>query len=125
MEGFGLIIRTNAKDADEETLMEEIYSLKGEYERIIQKAPFRNCCSLLYQGPASSSLQASGTATLHSLRKSLPMNRICMSRLPRILKRNSRKTKGSCAFTRIPSFPLKVFIIWTAPWKMLYPERYG
>ena len=53
MEGFGLIIRTNAKDADEETLMEEIYSLKGEYERIIQKAPFRNCCSLLYQGPAS------------------------------------------------------------------------
>ncbi len=53
IDGFSLIIRTNAKDAGEEALIAEIRSLKEEYEKVIRIAPFRPCRSLLYQGPAA------------------------------------------------------------------------
>lgn len=53
LEGFGLIVRTNAEAAGEEELLAEIRSLKAEYAQVIRSAPYRSCCSLLYQGPAA------------------------------------------------------------------------
>lgn len=48
----GLIIRTNAYQADREVLMREITHLMEEYEKVLADAPFRTCYSLLYQAQA-------------------------------------------------------------------------
>lgn len=48
----GLIIRTNAYQADSEVLMREITHLMEEYEKVLADAPFRTCYSLLYQAQA-------------------------------------------------------------------------
>lgn len=45
----GLIIRTNAYQADKEALMQEISHLMEEYQKVCQDAPYRTCYSLLYQ----------------------------------------------------------------------------
>lgn len=45
----GLIIRTNAYQADQETLMREISHLMEDYQKVCSDAPYRTCYSLLYQ----------------------------------------------------------------------------
>lgn len=48
---FGIIIRTNAKDADFSDVMTEIMSLKKEYEALLAAAPTRVCFSCLKSSP--------------------------------------------------------------------------
>lgn len=50
---FGLIIRTNAKDAAFEDVLEEIETLQTEYTRIMQQAVTRVCFSCLKSAPPS------------------------------------------------------------------------
>lgn len=53
MDKFGIIIRTNARDLQEELapLREEICRLSGTMEELLRIAPFRTCFSLLYEKP--------------------------------------------------------------------------
>lgn len=46
---FGIIIRTNASDASEETIVAEIRSLKAMYHQVMEMGAFRTCYSLLYE----------------------------------------------------------------------------
>ena len=50
---YGVIIRTNAKDADYETVLNEIAELKQSYDRIKSIASMRTCFSCLVQAPPS------------------------------------------------------------------------
>lgn len=49
---YGIIMRTNAKEADEETLRTELQKLIGEYESLITSAKTRVCYSCLRKAPA-------------------------------------------------------------------------
>lgn len=50
---FGIIVRTNAKDAPFQDVLDEIMRLRGEYERIMSIAPTRVCFSCLRSAPPS------------------------------------------------------------------------
>ena len=50
---FGIIVRTNAKDASVEDVEDEIRKLSGEYEKIVAAAPSRTCFSCLKSAPPS------------------------------------------------------------------------
>lgn len=50
---FGLIIRTNAKDASFEDVVSEIETLKDEYIRLLQTARTRTCFTCLKSAPPS------------------------------------------------------------------------
>lgn len=45
----GVIVRTNAKDADCEEILKELDKLSEEFEKIIAQRAFRTCYSLLYR----------------------------------------------------------------------------
>lgn len=53
IEGFGLIIRTNAKDADFQDVFDEIRELQEKYHSLKQTAPSRTCFSCLLKAPPS------------------------------------------------------------------------
>lgn len=48
---YGLIMRTNAKEADDDVLKTEIEQLIGDYEKIVETAKTRVCFSCLKQAP--------------------------------------------------------------------------
>ena len=50
-EDFGIIMRTNAKDADDKTLKSELEHLVSEYKQLISLAPTRICFSSLRNTP--------------------------------------------------------------------------
>lgn len=50
---FGIIVRTNAKDAPFQSVLDEIERLRGEYDRIMSAAPTRVCFSCLRSSPPS------------------------------------------------------------------------
>lgn len=50
---FGIIVRTNAKDAPFQDVLDEISRLRDEYERILSAAPTRVCFSCLRSAPPS------------------------------------------------------------------------
>ena len=50
---FGIIVRTNAKDAPFQDVLDEISRLKAEYEKIMSAAPTRVCCCCLRSAPPS------------------------------------------------------------------------
>lgn len=50
---FGIIVRTNAKDAPFQAVLDEIERLRGEYDRIMSAAPTRVCFSCLRSSPPS------------------------------------------------------------------------
>ena len=50
---YGLIIRTNAKDAAFEDVLTEIEQLKAEYEHLLKYAASRVCFSCLKSAPPS------------------------------------------------------------------------
>lgn len=50
---FGIIVRTNAKDAPFQNVLDEISRLKAEYEKIMSAAPTRVCFSCLRSAPPS------------------------------------------------------------------------
>ena len=50
---FGIIVRTNAKDAPFQDVLDEIMRLRGEYGRIMSIAPTRVCFSCLRSAPPS------------------------------------------------------------------------
>lgn len=50
---FGIIVRTNAKDAPFQDVLDEISRLKAEYEKIMSAAPTRVCFSWLRSAPPS------------------------------------------------------------------------
>ena len=50
---FGVIVRTNAKDATQEELVHELESLKREYEQVLRKAQFSPCFKKIKAGDSS------------------------------------------------------------------------
>lgn len=46
---FGFIVRTNAREVDQETFVAEARLLKELYETVLQKARFRTCFSILHR----------------------------------------------------------------------------
>lgn len=46
---FGFIVRTNAREVDQETFVAEARLLKELYETVMQKARFRTCFSILHR----------------------------------------------------------------------------
>ena len=46
---WGLIIRTNAKDAEEETILNEVLALSKAFEKLLNDREYRTCYSILYQ----------------------------------------------------------------------------
>lgn len=48
-ERFGCIVRTNAREVDQETFQAELTLLVGLYEEVMAKAHFRTCFSLLHR----------------------------------------------------------------------------
>ncbi len=46
---FGFIVRTNAREVDQETFVAEARLLKELYETVMQKAKFRTCFSILHR----------------------------------------------------------------------------
>jgi ribonuclease G len=48
---FGLIIRTNAAEAEEQVLLDEIQALQGRMEQLLAHAPYQRLYSLLEQAP--------------------------------------------------------------------------
>ncbi len=46
---WGIIIRTNAKDAEEETILNEILTLSKAFETLLNDREYRTCYSILYQ----------------------------------------------------------------------------
>lgn len=50
---FGYIVRTNAEDADDESILKEASILKDTYEHIMQIAPFRNAFAQIYSSSPS------------------------------------------------------------------------
>lgn len=50
---YGIIIRTNAAEASDEIVLEEIRGLAARYRQLTETAAHKTCYSLLYQEPAS------------------------------------------------------------------------
>lgn len=50
---FGVIVRTNAQEADTSVILKELGQLKSLYVSILEQAPYRTCYSLLYQAPSA------------------------------------------------------------------------
>lgn len=48
-DGFGIIVRTNAKDAGTETILEEVRNLKAVCHQVLEAGTYRTCYSLLYE----------------------------------------------------------------------------
>lgn len=46
---FGIIVRTNARDAGAETILAEIRSLKATCRQVLESGAYRTCYSLLYE----------------------------------------------------------------------------
>ena len=57
---YGLIIRTNAKTAEKETLLSEIRTLEERYRHIVDTSIYRTCFSCLYQEPPDYLRRTSG-----------------------------------------------------------------
>lgn len=68
-EDFGIIIRTNAKDASVTELIKEIRQLRQSYERLLENARYRNCYCLLSQAPKSflSGIRNAYASELHEM----------------------------------------------------------
>lgn len=49
MRAFGIIIRTNAAEAPDEEVLEEIRNLSATYEQLVETAKHKTCYSLLYK----------------------------------------------------------------------------
>lgn len=50
---YGLIVRTNAREADTEAILAEMKQLEQQYHSVLGSAPYRTCYSILYQSPPS------------------------------------------------------------------------
>lgn len=50
-EEFGIIMRTNAKDAEDKMLRGALECLAGEYDNLVTQAPFRTCFTCLKSAP--------------------------------------------------------------------------
>lgn len=50
---YGIIIRTNAAEVSDETVLEEIHRLAAQYRRVVETAKYKTCYSLLCREPAS------------------------------------------------------------------------
>lgn len=49
---YGFVVRTNAREAAEERLLQEIHALIDQYHHLIRTAANRTCYSCLYQNPS-------------------------------------------------------------------------
>lgn len=52
-EDFGIIIRTNAREAETSMILEELNTLKALYRKIMELGTYRTCYSLLYEAVPS------------------------------------------------------------------------
>ncbi|MCR1864158.1 ribonuclease E/G [Murimonas intestini] len=50
-EQYGIVVRTNARNAGQAELEQELEALLGEYRRVTETAPHRTCFSLVYETP--------------------------------------------------------------------------
>lgn len=68
-EEFGLIVRTNAREAETEAVIGELKSLKALYHRVMDEAVHRTCYSRLYRTPPSyvTGIRDSLTGSLESI----------------------------------------------------------
>lgn len=48
---YGIIVRTNAAEVSDQTVLDEIRSLKEQYDKLTETAQHKTCYSLLYQEP--------------------------------------------------------------------------
>ena len=67
--GWGLIVRTNAKEVPFEMILEEYQNLKEEFSRLLKTCSYRTQGSLLYQAPAGyiTDLKNTGLGTLEAI----------------------------------------------------------
>ena len=49
-EGYGIIVRTNAKNVEDKAVSQDAYSVAQKYNQIIKKAPHQALYSCVYHG---------------------------------------------------------------------------
>ncbi|MDO5135146.1 MAG: ribonuclease E/G [Eubacteriales bacterium] len=71
---FGLIVRTNGREASKEELLGELSYLKGLYDRVVEKGKSRTCFSLLYhrQPEYMAAIRDTYTGSLEEIVTDLP-----------------------------------------------------
>lgn len=52
-DGFGIIVRTNAKEADPSVMIAELRQLKERYKNVMELGKYRTCYSLIYEAVPS------------------------------------------------------------------------
>lgn len=111
---FGIIVRTNAREADTETILAELEALKARKDRLFGTAAHRTCYSLLLAG-APSYVNSIRDAYADGLCAIVTDDRGCYEALRQYLEENQREDLEKLNFYEDSMLPLmKLYSLETA-----------
>lgn len=96
---FGIIIRTNAKEAPREAIEREVLALKARMEELLSKAGCRTCYSVLRENEPSYILSLRDTYT-KNLEVIITDDPTCFEEMSRYLKENQPEDLGKLSLYR-------------------------
>lgn len=102
---FGLIVRTNAREADEETILAELKTLKDRKDRLLRTASHRTCYSLL-AASAPSYVNSIRDAYADGLLAIVTDDRACYEALRQYLEENQKEDLEKLSFYEDAMLPL-------------------
>lgn len=113
-EDFGIIIRTNGKNASAAQLREEVRQLRQKYDELLKNAQYRSCYSLLCQAPKTF---LSGIRNTYSdeLEEIITDDQYLYQQIASFCRKNSQKMYINSGFIKIICFPWRNFTVWKKP----------
>lgn len=103
--GFGVIVRTNAKETTKEVIGEEVLALKQRMDELLAKAENRTCFTLL-EGAEPSFILSLRDTYAASLQSVITDDKICYEEMRRYLDKNQKADLEKLQFYQDPLLPL-------------------
>lgn len=103
--GFGVIVRTNAKETTKEVIGGEVLALKQRMDELLAKAENRTCFTLL-EGAEPSFILSLRDTYAGSLQSVITDDKICYEEMRRYLDKNQKADLEKLQFYQDPLLPL-------------------
>ena len=114
--GFGVIVRTNAKETTKEVIGGEVLALKQRMDELLAKAENRTCFTLL-EGAEPSFILSLRDTYAGSLQSVITDDKICYEEMRRYLDKNQKADLEKLQFYQDPLLPLIKLYIWKPHWR--------
>ncbi|MDO5422768.1 MAG: ribonuclease E/G [Eubacteriales bacterium] len=114
-ERFGFIIRTNAREVDQEVFQEEVKLLISHYENLVAKAQFRTCYSVLHRNNPATWLTALRDTYKENLTEIVTDDPVLFEKIRDYLGQYQKEDLDKLRFYEDPMLPLmKLYSLETA-----------